>query len=100
MVSKADIQKASKLAAIDLGEEAVDKLTGDLQNIMHKIEEMKKVDCSDIDPLISVCDHEIYLREDEVTESDLGAALFSNVPGKDAAFAKEIKCFIVPKVVE
>ena len=39
-------------------------------------------------------------REDEVTAGDIADQLFANVPAKNAEFAKEVKCFIVPKMVE
>lgn len=100
MVAKADIEKAAKLAAIDLSDQEINKLSDDLQNVMQMIEEMKKVDCQNVEPLASVCEQDTYMSQDEVDEKDLGANLFTNVPGKDAVFAKEIKCFIVPKVVE
>jgi aspartyl-tRNA(Asn)/glutamyl-tRNA(Gln) amidotransferase subunit C len=64
------------------------------------IQEIQQVDCTNVEPLVSVCEQEPFTRKDEVTEKDLGPALFVNAPGKDAEFAKEIKCFIVPKVVE
>jgi aspartyl-tRNA(Asn)/glutamyl-tRNA(Gln) amidotransferase subunit C len=39
-------------------------------------------------------------REDEVNVGNISNQLFANVPAKNAEFAKEVKCFIVPKMVE
>lgn len=100
MISSDEIKKIAKLAKLSLNENDIGKYTSQLSNIMQMISEMNKVDTDSISPMTSVCDMETRLRDDEVTEQNLSDSLFSNAPGKDANFAKEIKCFIVPKVVE
>ncbi|MES2215242.1 MAG: Asp-tRNA(Asn)/Glu-tRNA(Gln) amidotransferase subunit GatC [Pseudomonadota bacterium] len=100
MISVADIQKASKLAKIKLSDDETERLTHQIGNIMQMVQEMRNVDCAGGAPLASVCEQSAFMRDDVALETDLGTALFENVPGKDKAFAKDIKCFIVPKVVE
>ena len=63
-------------------------------------DKLKDIDCSEIEPLRSVCDDNQRMQADEVTISDQSEDLFRNVPEKGAQFAKEIKCFVVPKVIE
>jgi aspartyl-tRNA(Asn)/glutamyl-tRNA(Gln) amidotransferase subunit C len=100
MIAQKDITKAARLAKIKFSDSEVEKYTAQLSNIMRMIEELQEVDTDGVKPLASVHDASARLREDVVTECDLGDSLFVNAPGKDASFAQEIKCFIVPKVVE
>ena len=71
-----------------------------LNSVMQMIDELQQVDCSSVEPLRSVCDMDQRMRQDEVEASDISNDLFKNVPEKGAAFAREIKCFVVPKVIE
>ena len=100
MISEAEVRNAAKLARLRFDDSQMHQFAQQLGNIMNMIEEMKQVNCEGVAPLASVCEQTPFMRDDVVTESDLGNDLFINAPGKDAAFAKEIKCFIVPKVVE
>lgn len=100
MITQNDVKKAARLAKIKFSDIEIEKYTSQLSSIVDMIEELQEVDTADIRPLTSVHDASARLRDDVVTEGDLGESLFSNAPGKDAAFSKEIKCFVVPKVVE
>ncbi len=100
MITQTDVKKAARLAKIKFTEDDIEKYTGQLGNIMHMIEELQEVDTEGVEPLTSVHDANLRMREDVVTEEDLGAELFTNAPGKDATFTQEIRCFVVPKVVE
>lgn len=100
MITQEDVKKAARLAKIKFTEAEIEKYTGQLGNIMDMIEELQNIDTSGVQPLTSVHDAKLRMRDDVVIEGDLGEELFTNAPGKDAAFAKEIKCFVVPKVVE
>jgi aspartyl-tRNA(Asn)/glutamyl-tRNA(Gln) amidotransferase subunit C len=100
MISEHDVKKAAKLAKIKFDDAQILHFTEQLGNIMTMIEEMKSVDCINITPLASVCEQTPFTRKDELTERDLGVNLFSNAPGSSSEFAKEIRCFVVPKVVE
>ena len=100
MITQEEVRKVAKLARLRLTDAEVVGYTSQLGNIMDMIDDMLEVDCEGVEPLRSVCEMTPHLREDKITESDLSAELFNNAPGKDAQFAKEIKCFIVPKVIE
>lgn len=100
MITQEEVKKVAKLARLKLTDAEVASYTSQLGNIMEMIDDMLEVNCKGIEPLRSVCEMQPHLREDKITESDLSGELFNNAPGKDAAFAKEIKCFIVPKVIE
>ncbi len=100
MITKEDVKKVARLAKLNMSEAETELYTVQLGNIMEMIDDMLEVDCDGIEPLRSVCEIKAHLREDKITETDISDQLFVNAPGKDAAFAKEIKCFIVPKVIE
>lgn len=99
-ITNEDVKKVAKLARLKFSEAEVNSFASQLDSIMKMIDEINDVDCSNIEPLASVCDMNLRLRADEVDNNITREELFLNVPGKDSDVAKEIKCFIVPKMVE
>lgn len=100
MLSKEEIEKLSHLSQIRLKPEEVDDFCNKLKGVMEMIDTLKEVDVEGVEPLTSVVDASARLRKDEVTEQNIDEALFSNAPGSTKELAKEIKCFVVPKMVE
>jgi aspartyl-tRNA(Asn)/glutamyl-tRNA(Gln) amidotransferase subunit C len=100
MISEADFKKLQKLSKLSFSKEETPIILEKLNGIMLMMDDIGRVDCEGIVPLRSVCDMEQPMRSDIVTSSDISDQLFSNIPIKGSEFAKEIKCFIVPKVVE
>lgn len=100
MITTEEVKKLAKLIKINLAGNELSSFQSQLSKIMDMIDELNEVDCSDVEPLTSVCGMSQRVRKDEVNSPDLSEELFANVTGESAEFAKEIKCFIVPKVVE
>jgi aspartyl-tRNA(Asn)/glutamyl-tRNA(Gln) amidotransferase subunit C len=100
MITREEVEKIAHLAKLNFSDNKMGDLAKELTRIMDMIDSLNSVDCSDVKPLSSVCDMSQRFREDEVTSSDISDELFRNAPGKDGVLAKEIKCFIVPKMVE
>ena len=100
MISISEVKKVADLAKLDLNEEQLAMYSKQLSSINDMIDDLKDVDCSSVEPLTSVCGGEQRVREDLVTESDITDKLFANAPGSSSDLSKEIKCFVVPKVVE
>lgn len=100
IISQDELQKIAKLARLSFTSDEIGQYKSQIDNIMEMISEMQSVDISGIQPLTSVCEIVPHMRDDIVTETDQSECLFKNAPGSSAQFAKEIKCFIVPKVVE
>jgi aspartyl-tRNA(Asn)/glutamyl-tRNA(Gln) amidotransferase subunit C len=100
MIDSDVMKKLSKLSKIKLPENEVDGFIFKLQNVINMIDTLKEVDTEGIAPLTSAVRANLYLREDKVSDGNIADDLFKNVPGNSASMAKEIKCFVVPKVVE
>jgi len=100
MITKDEVNKIAKLAKFNFDEKEISHFQTQLVNIMSMIDVLTQIDCSKIEPLTSVCNMNQRMREDVVTESDIRQELFANTSGENAKLAKEINCFIVPKVVE
>lgn len=100
MITKEEVKKIAKLARFKFEEDKVEEFSSKLSTIMDMINVLNEIDCRDVKPLTSVCDMQARLRVDEVTSGDLSNELFDNVQGGSKQFAKEVKYFITPKVVE
>lgn len=100
MIDLNSMKKLSKLTKIKLPEDEVGAFINKLQNVMDMINTLKEVDTDRVEPLTSAVRAKLYLRKDEINDGGIEEDLFTNVPGNSSALAKEIKCYIVPKVVE
>jgi aspartyl-tRNA(Asn)/glutamyl-tRNA(Gln) amidotransferase subunit C len=100
MITKDAIEKIAQLAKFDLEEKDIYSFQTQLTNIMEMINSLTDINCEGVRPLTSVCHIGQRMREDLITEGDSREELFANISGKNAGMAKEINCFIVPKVVE
>lgn len=100
MISIEDIKKIERLAKLRHKEDDQESLAVDLNNIINMIDTLQDVDCSNIEPLRSVLDMHQRLEEDNATDQKIEHQLFSNLPKSGSELAKEVKCFVVPKVVE
>jgi aspartyl-tRNA(Asn)/glutamyl-tRNA(Gln) amidotransferase subunit C len=93
-VSKDDVRKIAKLARIALDETRVAPMETELNGIFQWIEMLNEVNVEDIDPLTSVVETHLKMRDDVVTDGDNADALMANAPDGEDHF------FVVPKVVE
>ncbi len=100
MINEEEVRRVAKLSRIRLKEEEVPQFKEQLSNITTIIDQLNEVDAEGVPPLITVCPESRHMREDEVTDGNYRDKLFANVPEDNEDFAKEIQCFIVPKMVE
>ena len=100
MTAKSDVDKIARLARIKIKEEEKQPFTDQLTSIMEMIDQMQEVDCSDVEPLRSVVGTVQHLRQDKAENNNIAQDLFRNAPGKQANLARDIQCYVVPKVVE
>ncbi len=95
-----EIDKIARLARIKIKDNEKQLFADQISSIMEMVDQMKEVDCTDIEPLRSVVGTVQHLRKDQIQDGNIAQDLFQNAPGKQAGLAKDIQCFVVPKVVE
>ena len=100
MISKEELINIERLSRISFSDQERESFTQKLENVIAMINQVQDIECQNVEPLRSVCEMNQRLQEDEVKIGDISDELFKNTPGKTAEFSKEIKCFVVPKVVE
>lgn len=100
MISLEEVKQLSRLCKIKFSDDEIGDVVNKLRSVIKLIEQLKEVNTEGVEPLTSVVKMNLRMREDEVTVGNIEDELFANVPGSSAALAKEIKCFVVPKVVE
>ena len=88
-------KRIANLAKIELSEKEIEEYSKDLSNILSWMDELKKVDVKDIEPVTSVNDNKLFEREDlEFEDKVEKEEILSNAPDKNEDY------FIVPKVIE
>ena len=93
-IDKDKIKHTAKLARISLDQKKIESLSKDLSNIFNFIEKLNKINTDKINPLTSILDHTLRIREDKVTDGGIRNIILENSPNKNEEF------FIVPKVID
>ncbi len=93
-VDQATVRRIARLARIRLAEEDVPRLEGELNSILKWIEMLGEVDVTGVEPLTSVVEMEMKMRDDVVTDGNMADNVVANAPASEDHF------FMVPKVVE
>ena len=88
------VRKVSKLAKIKINEKEETKLIEELNNILGWVDELKKVNTEQIEPMLSVFNESMIMRKDEVSSETSEELVLKNAPKRKSGF------FVVPKVVE
>ena len=93
-VDEATVRRIARLARIRISDNEVPKLEGELNHILGWIEMMDEVDTDNVEPMTSVVENTMRLREDVVSDGGYPEQVTGNAPATDENF------FMVPKVVE
>lgn len=93
-LDKKTVAKVANLARLEVSEEDLEKYGPQLSNIISFVEQLSEVDTDNVEPLASVVDITLRLREDEVTDGGYAKEILANAPEELEGF------FVVPKVVE
>ena len=72
----------------------IEALVPELNNILGWVEQLGEVDTDGVEPLATVIDLKLRLRDDAVTDGDIRDAVLANAPEAQHGF------FAVPKVIE
>jgi aspartyl-tRNA(Asn)/glutamyl-tRNA(Gln) amidotransferase subunit C len=93
-VDQATVRRVAKLARIKVKEENVDRLAGELNSILHWIEQLNEVDVEGVEPMTAVVTVKMKKRADVVTDGNNPHDVVENAP------VAEDDYFLVPKVIE
>jgi aspartyl-tRNA(Asn)/glutamyl-tRNA(Gln) amidotransferase subunit C len=93
-VDSATVKRIARLARIKVEEKDIPRLEGELNSILHWVEQLNAVDVSGVEPMTSVVAMKMKKRQDEVTDGNYPADIVRNAPASEDDF------FLVPKVVE
>ena len=88
------VKHISKLARISIEDEKAKKLAGDLNSIFDFIEKLNKLNTDKVEPLTSIAETTLKLRNDEVKSKNIRDQILKNSPDENKDF------FVVPKVIE
>jgi len=87
--------KIASLAKLELTDQEIKEYSKDLTNILKWMEELKEVDVSNVQPVTSVTENELYERADNAYKNTVEQEkILLNAPEKVGEY------FTVPKVIE
>jgi|TARA_B100000749_G_scaffold277534_1_gene266620 aspartyl-tRNA(Asn)/glutamyl-tRNA(Gln) amidotransferase subunit C len=93
-IDQKTVKYISKLARISINEKKAKNLAKDLTNIFKFIEKLNKLDTKNIEPLTSIAETKLHLREDNIKDANIRDQILKNSPEKNKEY------FVVPKVIE
>ena len=93
-VDSATVRRVAHLARIKVGEDEVERLMGDMNQILSFVDELGEVDVEGVEPLTSVVDASLRRRDDLVTAGGEPERILANAPEPADGY------FLVPRVVE
>ena len=88
------VRHIANLARIQLSDSEAETLLPELNNILDWVEQLGEVNTDGVEPLATVVDMQMRLREDGVTDGDIRDKILANAPEPQHGF------FGVPKVIE
>lgn len=88
------IKTIANLARLKFPKEDEAKFMSDIDSILNWVEQLKEVDVTGIEPLVSVSPRENAIRSDVVTEGNIQSELMANAPESVQGF------YEVPRMVE
>ena len=88
------VKRIASLAKLKIDDDKVKDAEGEFNKILDWIEQLNEVDTNHVEPLLSVNDENLRLREDKVSDGNQRDAVLANAPVSSYGY------FVVPKVVE
>ncbi len=93
-IDKDTARRVAHLARIEVAEQDLEALAGELSDILGFMEQLNEVDVDGVEPMTSVTPMDLKKRQDIVTDGGYAEKILSNAPDAREGF------FAVPKVVE
>ena len=93
-IDKETVKKVAFLSRLKIDDDKIATTEDEFNKILEWIGQLNEVDTSSIEPLISVNDCSLQMREDIVNDGNQAEKVLANAPMKEYGY------FGVPKVVE
>jgi len=93
-VTNEQVRHIAKLARIAMSDAEIERLAPELNKILGWVEQLGEVNTDGIEPLATVIDQKLRLRDDVVNDGDIRKDILANAPEAQHGF------FAVPKVIE
>jgi len=93
-IDSKDVEKLAYLACLDISEKDIASTTNSIGEVLALIDQLQKLDTSEIEPLSHPLDAKQRLRADEVTEQDQRESFQALAPLCEDGF------YLVPRVIE
>jgi aspartyl-tRNA(Asn)/glutamyl-tRNA(Gln) amidotransferase subunit C len=93
-VNADQVRHVARLARLALGDDEIDRMGPELNNILGWVEQLGEVDTDGVEPLTAVIENHLRLRDDVVNDGNCRDDILRNAPDAQHGF------FAVPKVIE
>jgi aspartyl-tRNA(Asn)/glutamyl-tRNA(Gln) amidotransferase subunit C len=93
-LDKATVARVARLARIHVPDTDLERLAGELNQIIGWVEQLAEVDTAGVEPMTSIVAMRLPQRPDAVTEGDDAERVLANAPQREDGY------FVVPRVVE
>jgi aspartyl-tRNA(Asn)/glutamyl-tRNA(Gln) amidotransferase subunit C len=93
-VTSQQVRHIAKLARIGMSDAEIEALVPEINNILGWVEQLGEVNTDGVEPLATVIDQKMRLRDDAVTAGNIRDEILANAPEAQHGF------FAVPKVIE
>jgi len=93
-VDKETVRRIAKLARIALDDSQAAAMEQELNALLAWVEQLQEVNVEGVQPMTSVVEQRLKMREDVVSDGGYADDLLKNAPQAEGHF------FVVPKVVE
>ncbi len=93
-ISRDETRHVAALAALDLSDEEIEQLAGDLSAILSYVEKLSELDTDMVEPTSHAVEMKTLFRQDEVTNGEAVDDALANAPVREDGF------FVVPTIIE
>ncbi len=93
-VDEATVRRIARLACINIADDEASGLVSELSSILTWVEQLDEVETDGVEPMTSVVEATIKMRDDLVNDGDDRDRVLANAPRAEDGY------FVVPKVVE
>lgn len=88
------VKRIAFLSRLKIEDDKIAATEDEFNKILQWVDQLKEVDTENVEPLVSVNENNITMRQDIVTDGNIADEILANAPMKEYGY------FVVPKVVE